>query len=68
MDRSSVCYENYAKLRDSNYLTDYAVGKRAGINRGCFTTWRNGANKPSRRSLEKLAVFFGVSVNYFYEE
>ncbi len=63
----SQCYLNYEKLRDKNHMTDYAVGKRAGINRAAFTQWKKGNAKPSLSSLEKLAKYFGVSVNYFYE-
>lgn len=63
----SKCYHNYAKLRDANHMTDYAVGKRAGVNRACFSQWSKGVSKPSFNSLEKLANYFGVPVNYFYE-
>lgn len=58
---------NYTKLRDKNHMTDYAVAKRAGINRACFTQWGKGNSKPSLNSLEKLAKYFDVPVNYFYE-
>ena len=60
-------YANYAKLRDKNHMTDYAVAKRAKVNRGAMSQWKKGATSPSRTSLEKLADYFGVSVNYFYE-
>ena len=60
-------YANYVKLRDANHMTDYAVGKRANINKGAFSQWKKGVTSPSRTSLEKLADYFGVSVNYFYE-
>ena len=63
----SKCYENYAKLRDENYMTDYAVSKRAGINRANFTQWRKGNTAPSYNSLEKLAKYFNVPVKYFFE-
>lgn len=63
----SKCYLNYVKLRDANYMTDYAVGKRAGINRANFTQWKKGKAAPSRNSLEKMAKLFDVPVNYFYE-
>lgn len=63
----SQCYLNYAKLRDKKHMTDYAVGKRANINRAAMTAWRRGTTTPSLRSLEKLAAFFKVDVDYFYE-
>lgn len=60
-------YENYAKLRDKNHMTDYYVSKQTGLNRSNFTSWRKGTSKPSRLSLESLSRFFDVPVNYFYE-
>lgn len=63
----SQCYLNYEKLRDQRHMTDYAVGKRANINRAAFTQWRRGMTSPSLQSLEKLAAFFDVDVQYFYE-
>ena len=61
-----IVYENYAKLRDKNHMTDYCVSQKTGVNRANFTQWRKGV-KPSRRSLEKLSRLFKVPVNYFYE-
>ena len=63
----SECYLNYEKLRDKNHMTNYAVCKRANINRAAMTQWKKGNAKPSLNSLEKLAKYFGVPVNYFYE-
>lgn len=63
----SVTYENYARLRDKNHMTDYAVSKRAGVNKACFSKWGRGISNPSLRSLEKLSEYFNVPVNYFYE-
>lgn len=60
-------YDNYAKLRDKNHMTDYYVSKKTGLNRANFTAWRKGTAKPSRNSLDCLSKFFDVPVNYFYE-
>ena len=62
----STVYKNYAKLRDKNHMSDYYVGKKANIPRAIFTYWRKGG-KPNRGSVDKLAAFFGVPANYFYE-
>lgn len=63
----SETYLNYEKLRDKNHMTNYAVCKRAGINRAAMSQWKLGNAKPSLNSLEKLSAFFNVPVNYFYE-
>lgn len=63
---ASTVYENYAKLRDKNHMTDYYVAKKINAGRAMFTFWRRGT-KPTRASIDKLAEFFGVPANYFYE-
>ena len=62
----ATIYENYAKLRDKNHMTDYYVGKKAKLSRSMFTHWRKGV-KPTRASIDTLAEFFSVPANYFYE-
>lgn len=57
-------YEIYCKLRDAAGLTDYKVSKATGIGRSTFTDWKKGESKPKREKLEKIADFFGVSVEY----
>ena len=59
--------ENYAKLRDANFVTDYYVGEKTNISRSLFTQWRRG-RVAKRTTIDKLAEFFNVPATYFYED
>lgn len=64
---SVTVYDNYAKIRDKNHMSDYYVGKKTNFNRSIFYFWKKGVQKPTRESVERLAAFFKVPVEYFYE-
>lgn len=57
-------YSVYAKLRDSNGLSDYKVAQDLGISRAMFTEWKKGKYSPKTDKLQKLADYFGVTVEY----
>lgn len=53
-----MTYEEYCKLRDSRGLTDYAVAHQANVSRSSLSQWKNGASKPSKRTIMLLKNFF----------
>jgi transcriptional regulator with XRE-family HTH domain len=53
-----MTYEEYCKLRDSRGLTDYAVANQANVSRSSLSQWKNGASKPSKRTIMLLQNFF----------
>lgn len=57
-------YEIYARLRDERGLNDYRVSKAVGISAASLSEWKRGKNKPKTDKLQKLANFFGVSIEY----
>lgn len=57
-------YEIYCKLRDRAGLTDYAVSKQTGVGRSTFSDWKIGRSSPKQDKMQKIADFFGVSVEY----
>ena len=61
-------YNKYAELRDKRELSDYAVAKATGINASTFSDWRSGRSKPKLEKLVKLAAFFEVPIEVFFEE
>lgn len=61
-------HQKYAELRDYNHMSDYYVGVNAKINRAVFSQWKNGKTQPRRTTIDKLAAFFKVPANYFYED
>lgn len=60
-------YDNYKKLRDKNYMSDYYVEQKTGVSRAIMCFWRTRGTKVQRKTIEKLADFFNVPVSYFYE-
>ncbi len=57
-------YEIYAQLRDKKGLTDYRVAQDLGFSRSTFTQWKTGSSQPKADKLQKIADYFGVSVEY----
>lgn len=58
-------YKRYAALRDMNGMTDSAVATATGIGRSTFTDWKSGRSEPKLDKLNKIAKYFGTSVEYF---
>lgn len=61
-------YKRYVELRDSKEITDYRVACDTGISKSTFTDWKNGRSEPKVDKLQKLADYFGVSIEYFLKE
>lgn len=57
-------YEIYCKLRDERGLKDSDVVKQTGITKSTFSDWKSGRSKPKNDKLQKIADFFGVTVDY----
>jgi transcriptional regulator with XRE-family HTH domain len=57
-------YEIYQKLRDEKGLKDSDVAREAGVSKSTFSDWKVGRSKPGIKKLQKIADFFGVTVDY----
>lgn len=57
-------YEIYAKLRDSRGLSDYRIAEETGISRAMLSSWKLGKYTPKIDKLQKIADYFGVSLEY----
>lgn len=57
-------YDVYCKLRDSKGVKDATVAKATGINQSTFTDWKTGRSVPKKEKLQKIADYFGVSLDY----
>lgn len=57
-------YKIYCKLRDAKGVKDADVVKATGITKSTFSDWKNGRSKPKNDKLQKIADYFGVSLNY----
>ena len=60
-------YEIFAKLLEERGVTAYKVSKATGIAGSTFSDWKSGRSEPKVDKLQKLANYFGVSIEYFLE-
>ena len=57
-------YEIYCKLSDSKGVKDSDVVKATGITKSTFSDWKSGRSKPKNDKLQKIADYFGVTIDY----
>ena len=57
-------YKIYFKLRDEKGLKDADIVRETGITKSTFSDWKSGRSKPKQDKLQKIADYFGVSVDY----
>lgn len=57
-------YDAFEKLCESRGVTPYRVSKETGISTSTISSWKTGRYTPKRDKLQKIADFFGVSVDY----
>lgn len=57
-------YEIFLKLLSEKGVTAYKVGKETGIASSTFTDWKTGRSVPKQEKLQKIADYFGVSLDY----
>lgn len=57
-------YDIYCRLRDDKKLKDSDVARATGITKSTFSDWKTGRSKPKQDKLQKIADFFGVTLDY----
>lgn len=57
-------YEIYCKLRDEKGIKDSDVVKATGITKSTFSDWKSGRSRPKNDKLQKIADYFGVTLDY----
>ncbi len=55
-------YDNYVRLCAAVGKSPSAVALEIGLKKSNVTYWKNGRNKPSDVTVQKVADYFGVSV------
>ena len=60
---NDVLKERLRELREKKGVSQAEVAKHLGIERANYTAYESGASRPVRH-MEKLAAYFGVSVDY----
>ena len=57
-------YEIFEQLLQMKGVSTYRVAKETGINQQTFSKWKNGISTPKTDKLQKIADYFGVSIDY----
>lgn len=57
-------FDQFKQLCDSAGKSPSAVGKELGISSGAVSMWKTGARRPRTDQLQKIADYFGVSIDY----
>lgn len=57
-------YEKIEELIKASGKTAYQVAKEMGISPSLFSEWKSKKYEPSRNNLDKIADYFGVSVDF----
>lgn len=57
-------YENFEQLLQKNGITSYKVSKETGVTQTALSNWKSGRSTPTTKTLQKLADYFGVTIDY----
>lgn len=57
-------YDVYCKLCEKNGISPTRAALEIGLSRATPTTWKKTGNTPQAAQLQKIAEYFGVSVDY----
>lgn len=55
-------YENFERLLKERGIKTAEVSRETGIAYSAFSDWKAGRSKPKADKLQKIAAFFGVTV------
>lgn len=62
--KGGTMYKIYCKLRDERKVKDADVVRETGITKSTFSDWKSGRSNPKQDKLQKIADYFGVTVDY----
>lgn len=57
-------YEIFEQLIQKYGITAYKVSKEAGVTQTALSNWKSGRSIPSTQTLQKIADYFGVTIDY----
>lgn len=57
-------YEVFEKLLEKFNVSAYRVAKETGVTTATLTSWKQGKYVPKQDKLQKIADYFGVTVDY----
>ena len=57
-------YEVFEQLLQKYGVTPYKVAKESGVTQTALSNWKSGRSTPTTKTLQKIADYFGVSIDY----
>lgn len=57
-------YEIFEQLLQKYGVTSYKVSKDTGVTQTSLSNWKSGRSTPSVKTLQKIADYFGVTIEY----
>lgn len=57
-------YEIFKQLLQKHKISPYKVSKDTGIPQATLTDWKKGRSTPKHDKLQKIADYFGVTLDY----
>lgn len=57
-------YEIYQRLLDEKHLKNADISRATGISNMTLSDWKHGKTTPKQDKLQKIADYFGVSLDY----
>lgn len=65
---NQIFAENLILLRKSKKLTQLELSEKLNYSDRNISKWENGTSLPTCDTLRELSLFFGVSMDYFFEK
>ena len=65
-ERKNLFLERLKELRLQHGFSQEELAEKIGIKRNSYSDWENGKCKPNYEKLEKIADFFGVSLDWLF--
>lgn len=57
-------YSIFEQLLQKYNITPYKVAKEAGVTQTALSNWKSGRSTPTTKTLQKIADYFGVTIDY----
>lgn len=57
-------YDIFEQLLQKNNVTPYKVSKEAGVTQTALSNWKSGKSTPTTKTLQKIADYFGVTIDF----
>lgn len=65
--KTTLFYDRFIELCNAKGVKPTPVLKQIGLSAGCLTKWQSGSVIRAN-TLEKIAAYFGVNVDYFFSD